>query len=198
MSTTKGELRRAAILDAAEKTLLHHGHAGLSLRAVATAASIRLGHLQHYFPSRSRLVEALLDRVLRRSLQRLAQHTEGTPHDADPATLVETLLAEQHDATLVRVFVEIWALAASDREAATAVRGFYRTYTEMVADHIGRLCPYLTPRSRWARAHVFIALLEGAALMRSGIAADATEAGDAHLRRTALVLLSGRYGDLPE
>ncbi|MFI5621436.1 TetR/AcrR family transcriptional regulator [Streptomyces sp. NPDC051567] len=206
MTTAKGAARRAALLDAAERTLVGGGHAALSLRAVAEAAGVRLGHLQYYFPSRERLVEELLARLLQRSLDRLTDVIPG-PDDPDRAgggtdggaddpparlnRLVGVLLAEQTDPELVRVFVELWALAARDEAVAVAVRAFYRRYAELVTDQIRAHLPGATAEEHRARAEVFIALVEGSSLIRSGVAGTPSPTTDALISRTALSLLCG-------
>lgn len=195
MSTAKGSARRAALLDAAEATLVGGGHAALSLRAVADAAGVRLGHLQYYFPTRDSLLEAVLDRLLSRSLDRLTASVPGLGPDGGGAALpaerlIDLLLAEQNDPGLVRVFAELWALAARDEAVATAVRAFYRQYADLVAEQVRRARPDLPDDELRARAEAFIALIEGSALMRSGIAGTPSPATDTLISRTALALIA--------
>ncbi|KQZ16540.1 MULTISPECIES: TetR/AcrR family transcriptional regulator [Streptomyces] len=187
MTTAKGAARRAALLDAAEATLVGGGYTALSLRAVADTAGIRLGHLQHYFPSRDSLVAELLARILQRSLDRV---TEVVP-DGRPDEVIGLLLAQQSDTQLVRVFVELWALAARDEAVAVAVRAFYRQYADLLADRIRTHAPGVPQEEHHARAEVFIALLEGSTLMRSGVAGTPSTATDALISRTALGILIG-------
>ncbi|MEV4442590.1 TetR family transcriptional regulator [Streptomyces sp. NPDC049577] len=190
-STGKGSRRRTVLLDTAERILWESGYAALTLRAVASTAGVRLGHLQYYFPARADLVAAVLRRSLDRSLERLASLL--APADAgpppDPADLVRALLAEQDDPHLVRVYAELWALAGRDEDVAAVVRGFYRDYRTHVAAFIRTREPGLPEEARAARAGVFTMLLEGAALFRSGLAAHRSEATDAELVATAAALL---------
>ncbi|MFF4952717.1 TetR family transcriptional regulator [Streptomyces chattanoogensis] len=192
--TPKGARKRAHLLNAAEELLLTGGHAALSMRAVATAADVRLGHLQYYFPTRADLVAAVLDRALARSLERLRPLlSPGDPAAApDPYRLVRTLLAEQDDPRLVRLFTELWALAALDEAVAAAVRAFYRDYQDQVAAFLHEQQPTLSAAARRARAGVFTMLIEGAALFRSGIADHRSEETDAELVATAVALLGIR------
>ncbi|MFE0013149.1 TetR/AcrR family transcriptional regulator, partial [Streptomyces erythrochromogenes] len=82
--TPKGHQRRAALLDAAEHVLGSAGGAELTMRAVADAAGVRLGHLQYYFPARSDLLAALLDRILTASLARGGRPPGGRPPAGRP------------------------------------------------------------------------------------------------------------------
>ncbi|GAA1408515.1 hypothetical protein GCM10009639_58320 [Kitasatospora putterlickiae] len=209
----KGAERRETLLDAAEGLLVAEGGPELTMRAVAAAAGVRLGHLQYYFPTHADLVAAVLERVLRRSAERLAPllapGAEGPgPEDPGPrapgtegpgagaldaedpaAALVAALLAEQEDVRLVRLFAEVWALAARDAGVAGAVRGFYDDYRDQVAAFLAQRRPGLPEDERRARAGVFVMLIEGASLFRSGVAAERAPATDAVLLRTALDLL---------
>ncbi|MEV6596161.1 TetR family transcriptional regulator [Actinoplanes sp. NPDC051346] len=166
--TAKGAERRRRILDAATELLVSEGHAALTLRGVAARAEIRLGNLQYYFPTRGDLVAALLDRHLVAALDRL----RGPLAARDAATLVRLLLDEHLDRSLTVLFTEVWALAGHDEGVAVAVRAFYRRYEELVAAAVSGRRPDLTPTEAAARARVFVSLMEGAALFRSGIAGD--------------------------
>ncbi|MER6914770.1 TetR family transcriptional regulator [Streptomyces sp. NPDC000594] len=187
MTTAKGAARRTALLDAAESVLLTGGHTALSLRAVADSAGVRLGHLQYYFPSRDSLVAEVLARILQRSLDRF---TEAAPAGG-PGDLVTLVLDQHTDAELVRVFTELWALAARDESVATAVRGFYDRYAELLTERIRGHAPTLSADEQRARAETFIALVEGASLLRSGVAGNPSPATDEVIARTALALLTG-------
>lgn len=54
---------RDALLDAAEKVVVRQGIANLTLDAVAAEAGVSKGGLLHHFPSKDRLVEALVTRA---------------------------------------------------------------------------------------------------------------------------------------
>ncbi|MGV9270863.1 TetR family transcriptional regulator [Kitasatospora sp. NPDC003701] len=210
----KGEQRRAQLLDAAEELLVTAGGTELSMRAVAAAAGVRLGHLQYYFPTHAALVAAVLERVLGRSAERLAPllaptgpaggPAGGAPGEdgagdaggaADPAgataeELVRALLAEQEDARLVRLFAELWALAARDEAVAASVRAFYTEYRAQVAAFLADRRPDLPEAVVQGRAQVFLMLIEGASLFRSGLAGVREPAADEELLRTARALLA--------
>ncbi|MEV6560530.1 TetR/AcrR family transcriptional regulator [Nocardia sp. NPDC051756] len=189
--TGKGAQRRAELLDAAEHILSESGHGELTMRAVATAAGVRLGHLQYYFPGRADLVAAVLERTLQRSRERLTPVFASVAQPDSAEELVRTLLAEQDDPQLVRVYTELWALAGHDDAVAAVLRKFYGTYRSHVADVVRAGNPDLPEAVRDARAAVFTILIEGAALFRSGIAGERTAATDDALVATAVALLRG-------
>ncbi|GGS25072.1 TetR family transcriptional regulator [Streptomyces nojiriensis] len=189
--TAKGRQRRTALLDAAEHVLTGAGGSELTLRAVAEEAGVRLGHLQYYFPTRAALLSALLDRILASSLERVTALTVAPAHGSGREALLDAILSDHDDPRLVRLFTEVWALAAHDEEAASAVRAFYGQYVTHVAAFVRDQAPGLSAAEAQHRAEVFVMLMEGAALFRSGVTGRRTAATDARLREAALTLLGG-------
>lgn len=56
--------RRDAVLDAAEALVLDTGAAHLTMDAVAARAGVSKGGVLHHFPTKSHLIQAMLDRLL--------------------------------------------------------------------------------------------------------------------------------------
>ncbi|MHC5903903.1 TetR/AcrR family transcriptional regulator [Streptomyces sp. S6] len=201
--TRSGAVRRESLLDAAEAVLVAEGNAHASLRAIAVEAGVRIGHLQHYFPARADLIKAVLERSLDRSLERLAEVTgvRVTPDDpsaaeppagrADPADVVAVVLAEQEDPRLVRLYIEVWALAARDDGVADVVRAFYLKYVSCVQAFVRQCRPDWPEEFCRARAETFVALVEGAAVMRSGGVGVAGEGMRAQVAELGVRVLRG-------
>ncbi len=200
MTESKGVLRKAALLDAAEEVLVTKGNANAAMRDFAAAAGVRIGHLQHYFPTRSDLIRAVLERTLERSLRRLEETAgfdlragaSGTLTRSDSHRLLEALLLEHSDLADVRMHLEIWALAASDELAASALRSFYSQYSGQVQGVVRRGRPDLTEPEISDVAATVVSLFEGAAVTRSDIAGLRTEQGDQAIIRTAQWLIHGQ------
>lgn len=178
MTGTKGELRREALLEAAEHVLVTSGNANATMRNFAAASNVRIGHLQHYFPTRSDLMQALLDRVLQRSLTWMRESTgvdlERDSHARitreESGQIASSLMQQQNDPTTVRLYVEIWAMAASDDAIAAVLRDFYSHYAEYVQLIVKRAQPEMETATQQARANSLVALFEGAALVSAGFA----------------------------
>ncbi|MEH0639593.1 TetR/AcrR family transcriptional regulator [Streptomyces bottropensis] len=192
--TPKGHQRRTALLDAAERILVSSGSAELTMRAVATEAGVRLGHLQYYFPARSDLLAALLDRVLVASLGRVSGLTDTDDGGIDVTSVLDSVLSDHDDVRLVRLFTEVWSMAAHDESAAAAVRSFYAQYMDRVAEFIRNQSPGLPDGAVQSRAEVFVMLMEGSALFRSGVIGSRSPKTDSRLRGVLLGLLGGRAG----
>jgi AcrR family transcriptional regulator len=69
----KGEMRRAALLDAATEIFARDGYGAASMRDVADIAGITTVGLLHHFPNKVSLLRALLDRRDQRSTERLGE-----------------------------------------------------------------------------------------------------------------------------
>lgn len=200
MTESKGALRKVALLDAAEEVLVTKGNANAAMRDFAAAAGVRIGHLQHYFPTRADLIRAVLERALKRSLQRLNDVTDldlspeatGDLEEAESYRLLTALLQEHSDMADVRMHLEIWALAATDDEAAGALREFYSHYSAHVQGLVRRGRPGLSEQETGAVAAAIVSLFEGAAVTRSGIAGLRTAPGDQAVIRTAQWLIHGQ------
>ncbi|MEU0477580.1 TetR/AcrR family transcriptional regulator [Streptosporangium sp. NPDC006013] len=199
MTSTKGAQRQAELLDAAERVLTTRGNANAALRDFAAEASVRIGHLQHYFPTRADLIRAVLDRALRRSLERLSAATgpdadgagNRTLTRADSERLLGVLLAEQDDPTCVRLYMEIWAIAVSDEQIAAVVQEFYGKYVGHVAELVACAQPRLPESRRTALAEAVVSLIEGASVVRSTIGVGRSAEGHHEIVRTALALIHG-------
>ncbi|MCP1412237.1 TetR/AcrR family transcriptional regulator [Paenarthrobacter sp. A20] len=204
MTESKGALRKAALLDAAEEVLVTKGNANAAMRDFAAAAGVRIGHLQHYFPTRADLIRSVLERTLERSLRRLEEtagfelgaESSGQLSQNDSHRLLTALLQEHSGLADVRMHLEIWAMAASDESAAGAVRAFYSQYSARVQGVVRRGRPDLTEPQTSDVAAAIVSLFEGAAVTRSDIAGLRTEQGDQTIIRTAQWLIHGQEAPL--
>lgn len=173
MSNTRRDLPRATdradeILNAAISIIVEQGYAALSIRSVAQRAGVGIGNLQHYFPTRTHLIAAALDRAFR-EFKRTAVVWRTGPElapEAKMAAAIDYILADQKRAESCLLFWELWALAAHDEQAAAVMTDFYTTYVNTVADIICEIRPRLA-RLRAQKAGALVAsLLEGASLFR--------------------------------
>jgi AcrR family transcriptional regulator len=66
----KGEMRRAALLDAATEVFARDGYAGASMKDIADIAGITTVGLLHHFPNKVALLRAMIDRRSARMTER--------------------------------------------------------------------------------------------------------------------------------
>jgi AcrR family transcriptional regulator len=164
----KGRLSADAVLNAATRLLAQDGYASLSLRKIAEAAGMRLGHVQYYFPAKRDIVRGLLERYLQHSVERIrrrmAAGLEGPEETLRRA--IESILVDQESVKDCALFREIWALATHDPGVKEAVRDFYAQYRAQVRALLLQLNPELDRSRADRRAMLFVAMLEGLSLLR--------------------------------
>src|SRR5467141_3908099 len=84
--SSRGELKRKQILDAAAKVLARRGYIGTQLSEIAEMAGTQSGSLYYHFESREDLIEEVLQEGVRLSFARAravvdAMHPESTSLD---------------------------------------------------------------------------------------------------------------------
>lgn len=125
-----------SLLDATEHVVAAHGVAGLTLDAVAKAAGVSKGGLLHHFPTKDRLIEAVIQRTVDRWKQSLeearSEEPAGPGHTA--RALVRLCLSDvsacaeqcrQSSTAILSVLVH-----QSDRR--TSLHDFYSDLTETI------------------------------------------------------------------
>lgn len=140
----KGRTRAADILDAAVRVLIEHGYNDFSLRRVAEDAGLRLGNLQHYFPSKDLLVRAMLDQVIETYLDRFSRiQRSGFDPEQEFRAIVGTVFMDLNTRRTTVFFPELWSLANHDRQVAAHMERMYSRYRELLGTSIARLNPGL-------------------------------------------------------
>lgn len=120
-----------------------HGLPAASLRAVAEHAGVSLGRVQHYFPSKGRLLEAAFDRANEHSSARITALLRG---DADRAPAREVLVVVltqliPHDSfswTHLRVRQSFIARGLNDDAIAARLREDYAHLHSRLGDAVER------------------------------------------------------------
>ncbi|MBI5506316.1 MAG: TetR/AcrR family transcriptional regulator [Deltaproteobacteria bacterium] len=164
----KGRLSADAVLNAAAHLLAQDGYASLSLRKIAQAAGMRLGHVQYYFPAKLDIVHGILERYLQRSTERIRERMAAGLEGSEGAlqSAIETVLVDQESAEDCAMFREIWALATHDPGVKEAVHRFYLQYRAQVRAILLQLSPKLDKSRADQRAMILVATLEGLSLLR--------------------------------
>ncbi len=138
-SATEPENSRAAILQAAARTIARHGVRGLKVDEVAAVAGVSTPLLYYHFKSRAGLVKATLEAA---SVEAPSSALpEGPPEGTTGyETLEKALLAELGDAEQVRdnavVWGEVAASAVFEEELREDVRLVVETWRDEVAEGI--------------------------------------------------------------
>ncbi|KAA0095970.1 TetR/AcrR family transcriptional regulator [Mycolicibacterium sp. P1-18] len=81
----KGDLREAAILDAAERQLSDRGADRITVETIATAAGITRGALYFYFGSKNDVLAALVERTVTAVVTEIEAADQAAPEDGREA-----------------------------------------------------------------------------------------------------------------
>jgi len=183
--TRRGLEARARILAAARAALIEEGPPALTLRGVAARAELSLGNLQFHFADVEALLTALLETELDAAMAAIADARAGAGDPLDAA--LDVLLQQHGDVDLAKLYFSLWAFAVGRPAIAALLRRFYAGFVARVVAYVGG-ADQGGAADLEQRAWLFVALLEGASVLRA-IAGDADR--DQALRSALRRILAG-------
>jgi AcrR family transcriptional regulator len=195
----KGKLRAGDILDAAIKLMIDEGYHNLSMRGVAQHAGIRLGNLQHYFPTKNALLQAMLDRVIDSYIDRF-NSVRGAHDDPEREfrAIVSTVIGDLNKRRTTVFFTELWSLSNHERAVTSAMDQMYERYRHILADIIVRLNPALSAQQIRRLALFISASIEGHTVFigyRKPWIADTAAISEMAIQSFLWLI---RHGDVPD
>ena len=132
------------IIDAARDIFIREGHAGLSLRHVASVAGIAVGNLTYHFPSKRSLVDAVLFETVSEFIDSYIVQLNDAP-DAPIDLLLNIINCYTDSSHQMRNFVyQMWGYAGSDATARATVLEVFRPIREFFYFLVKRANPDLT------------------------------------------------------
>lgn len=168
-TTGKGLERAHAILHAARHLLAAEGYAGLSMRRVAAEAGITLSNVQHYYPNKQVLLEALLLYTMDVFQSKMDSISEAMADSAPSERFLSTIdmfLDEITDPVTHAIFFEIWALASRHEFASQLMDKMMGRERKAVFNLIRGLNPAISDAEYMRRAVLMVAQVEGLMLFR--------------------------------
>jgi AcrR family transcriptional regulator len=168
-ATEKGRGRAQEIVEAARHLLAADGYAGLSMRKVAGAVGISLSNVQHYYPDRDALLEAVLLYTMDLFQAKIdaiaAAMAEAAPIERFLSTM-DMFLEELTDPVTHALFFEIWALASRHPFASRLMDTMLARERKTVGRMLRALHPDLPDAVLHERAMLMVAQVEGLMLFR--------------------------------
>ena len=169
-TTSKGYERAGAILDVARVLLANDGYAALSMRSVAQQLGVSLSNVQHYYPSRDALIEALLvqtfDRYQAGIDERVARMGKDARLDLFKA-VIDYFLDDLRDPIASGLFFEISALANRHPQASqlldTMLTRARKTFRNLIKD----IAPHMTLQQCEVRGALIVSQIVGTMLFIS-------------------------------
>ena len=193
-TTGKGYERARAILKAARSIFASQGYAGLAMRSVAAEVGVNLSTVQHNYPSKDALLEALLLQTLQdyqATVDRLAEMDAGGSRLAQFEAVIDYFLDDLGTSESNGMFCELAALA--NRNAfASATLDKILTRARKVFRNLSRaIAPELPPAQCELRGALIVAQLQGLMLyLAQSRPQHAQLAGLKHAARAAIVRLA--------
>jgi AcrR family transcriptional regulator len=185
-TTNKGYERAGAILQAARLILAEEGYAALSMRSVAQRVGVSLSNLQHYFPNRDALVEALLlqtfDGYQNAVDDLIERFGAGSKLDLFKA-VIDHFLDELSDQVSTGLYFEISALANRHPYAAKSFDGVLTSARKTLRNLIQQMAPQMSRQQCEIRGALIVSQMIGLMLFISEVSPQHAEL--AGLRREA-------------
>lgn len=193
-TTDKGHERAHAILQATRSIFASQGYAGLSMRTVAARVGVNLSTVQHYYPSKDALLEALLLQTLQEYQkavdQQLMDGAGATPLKQFEA-IVDYFLDDIGTPETTGMLCELWALANRNAFAAKILDNMLTRSRKVFRNLIRGLAPVLSPSQGELRGALLVAQLQGLVLYLAGSRPRHAElAGLKQAARAAMVRLA--------
>ena len=166
--TAKGRAKVQEILDVARRLFIEGGYAEMTMRQVAEQTGISLSNVQHYFPTRESLLQALLESVMEGydPTYRNLETRDISPRDRLEAA-IRYLLADAKKAESEKLFVEIWSLATRDPIGREIFDRMYSHHRANLARLIAAANPALSDAEVQLRAALVAMQIEGLMLLIS-------------------------------
>lgn len=112
---------QAALLDAAIETLVEDGYAALTTRGVSERAGCSQGAQQHYFPTKTALVQAAIGRVAPQLIPFLIDDADLGDDERERVAILLDRMWEIHQLPATRAAYELYNAARTEPELAAGI-----------------------------------------------------------------------------
>ncbi|WP_019140961.1 TetR/AcrR family transcriptional regulator [Noviherbaspirillum massiliense] len=170
-TTDRGHARASEILAAAHEVFVRDGYGGFSVRSVAAQLGMSLSNIQHYYPSKDHLVQAMLLSAAARYQTVIDEIVAGMPEASQLERFMaamEMFLADARQPMVGRTLVQMWAAALVDPLAAKTLAKIQRRERKTILELIRGISSELSDAECEARAALIVAQIEGLILLHAG------------------------------
>ncbi|MFT5578822.1 MAG: AcrR family transcriptional regulator [Paraglaciecola psychrophila] len=182
--------RKDQILKTAIEMIAEQGYAGLSMRALARAAGMKLGALQYHFRTSDDMLRAVVGYIAKAydsSFNALRQHDSPL----SVLQIVNFILDDQAGNELLadRLWPQLWAMQQVEPLVSDLVEEIYTQYLQVFEQAL-QASGSSAPR---AEALCLMSMLEGSTLLMGG--GRKWENETATVRKTIVSFINSRYGE---
>ena len=126
--------RREMLVAATLRCLVRDGHAGISVRRIATEAGVSVGLLNHHFGSIDALIADTYQKIASELTTALRQEIQqaATPAQKMDAFLVGSFSPRVMDPQLLGVWVVFWSLIRHSEHVSQSHENSYRAYLDLL------------------------------------------------------------------
>lgn len=165
---TKGEQRRADVLQIARSHLITRGYEAFSMREVAADLGTKLGHIQYYFPTRDDLLEALVREEFRMNLAAIEAVTHGVEPTISALEASVRKLVALWTSGGARVYVVMPFLAMHNERFRALNAEINSQFYDVIAQLLRAMAPETPERDLKTRARLITAVMDGGLLHTDG------------------------------
>ncbi|CAN0642842.1 TetR/AcrR family transcriptional regulator [Burkholderia cepacia] len=161
--TERGKNTVNKIMASAIEIFVVEGYGGLTMRKVAAKAGLALSNLQHYFPTREDIFEAILSATMEAYANTYDSVSADTSLTAEGRLekVVRLLLEDGKQPRTQSLFVNFWALAQTQEFARKMLEEGYGFQRRVIAGFIEAVNPALSHAALARRAALVTAQIEG-------------------------------------
>ena len=135
--------RTNQILDAFEQCLILYGFDGATLQRTADLAQVNLGMIHHYIGRKNDLLKAMVERLIARTQQEMAEFDQHTPQEQRLPLLLSAFFEEDADQN-DKIIDALYASGEDNVVVQNALNAIQKLYTSIWAVEIGRIHPHLS------------------------------------------------------
>lgn len=176
--TMAGDELAAKILSGARKVMVDQGAGSFSVRKVAAAAGVSLGHLQHYFPTRAALLNSMVISLEEDFYEHFVTSISSVEDPVERfVACAEYVLSMGAGHDLLPLMREFWAMASREPEMAESLREFYEACRDFSTAVLLEANSKLDREEAERRSCTAVSLLSGAFLYLDPWRGDSSQVG---------------------
>ena len=144
VSSPRGKLTQAQILEKAEELLVSEGFHAMSMRKVADACGISTGNLTYHFASKNELIDAIISSVFEKYGASTDPYTPTDQTASNHMNLRERISWVMWDSSqkeTIALFTELWALAKHSETSHKSLQRFYKVTLKTLERSLARDYP---------------------------------------------------------
>jgi AcrR family transcriptional regulator len=151
------------VVKAAKQVFLRETDSGFSIRNVAKEAGLSMGAVQHFYPTRDKLMAAMLEFVVNEYEAAYERVFSELPFNGEARLLgvIEYLALDITRAETRQFFFALWALGCRDESVAALIEEMYSHHRRNLAALIGAARPAFTEEKCFEMAMQVAALIDG-------------------------------------